>query len=139
MINRGPDERQTKRNINCFTKGQTFYGNHRLIVITGNNRIEFTPRRSKKNSVGGIGTMNIDVVHLAARFDRRHYLGSLFDAEKTAFGTMRIQGCDCESRSLDSPTLQLTMGEIDYLNEPISFNHPDCLGKRDVSRQEYYS
>ena len=125
-----------KVTLTASPNDKTLYRNHRLIVITGDDRVKLATRGAQKNRIRRERPLHIDIIDPAARFDRRHDLRSLFDSEQSAFSSVRIQGRDRKSRTFDAPTLQLTMRQVDDLHDAIAFDQPDRFRERNVRRQQ---
>ena len=60
-------------------------------------------------------------------FDRRQDFRSLFDSEQSAFRAVRIQRRDGNSRALDAPALQFTIGQADRLLKTFAPDQSDRL------------
>src|SRR5687767_9487704 len=137
VIDRGPDKRQTQRDVDRLAKRQTPHRNHCLIVITRDDGVELAARGAQKHGISRKRSLYIDFFEPAARLYRRHNLRRLFHSKQAAFRSVWIERCDCESRALDSPTLKFTIGEIDDLHHAILFYHANRLRQRYMSRQQH--
>src|ERR1044072_7750893 len=109
MVHRSPDERQSEGYVHRLAKRQTLYRNHRLIVITRDHRIELSTRGTQKNRVCRERPLHIYIINATRGFDRRHDFRRFFDSKQSAFSTVRIQRRNGQPRTLDAPTLKLTM------------------------------
>src|SRR5215813_3437718 len=136
MIHRSPDERQPQSYIYGFTKRQAFDWNHCLIMITSNYRVEFAAGSTQENSVCGKRPLDINIIRTAAGFDCRNDFRSFFYSKQPALGSMRIKGGDRKARAFDAPTLELTMSQMNHLDNSIALNQSDCFRQRDMCRQQ---
>src|SRR5436305_1240296 len=97
MINRRADEWQAQRDIDRFAKRQTLDRNHRLVMIARDHRVELAPRSAQKYRVRGKRAAHVYALFDITVFNCRQNLRRLFDSKQPAFGSMRIQGRNCNA------------------------------------------
>src|SRR2546423_5304258 len=108
VVNRRAYERQAERDVDRLAERETFDGDHRLIMVTRNHRVELAARCAQENRVRGVRPRHLKSF-FAASLDRRRDLRRLLDAEQSALRAVRIQSRDGDARTLDAPTLQLAV------------------------------
>src|SRR5215471_2187588 len=136
VIDRSANERQTQRYIDCLAEGKALDRNHSLVMITRHHGIELAARRTQKYGVSRKRPRHIDSIGDHAMLDRRHDFSGFFNAEQPPFSSVWIQGCNCDPRLLDSPALQLVMGQADDFLEPFAPHQSNRLRQRDMSRDQ---
>ena len=65
VVHRSPDERQSEGYINGLAKRQTLYWNHRLIVITSDDRVKLPTRGTEKNRIRRERSLHIYIINPA--------------------------------------------------------------------------
>src|SRR5689334_3236392 len=134
VVHRSPDERQSEGHLHGFAKRQTLYRHHRLIVITSDHRVELAASSPQENSISRERPVYIYIIKTARGLDGRHDLRRFLHAKQATFSSVRIQRRDRNTRTLDAPTLKLTMRETDHFYEAIAFHESNRFGKRNVRR-----
>jgi len=90
MIHRGSDDGQPQRHINRVMKVNQLNGNQPLVVIHGNDGIEFTFVSAVKEGVGGHGADHLAGLVLESLNHRLNQL-QFFTPKETALTGMRIE------------------------------------------------
>src|SRR5689334_3407874 len=96
-------------------------------MITGDYCIKLTAGSPQENCVCGKWALHAYIIHATAGFNCGHDLRGLFHAKQTTFSAVRIERCNRESRTFDSPSFQLAMSKMDDANNAVALDHPDCL------------
>src|SRR6266404_4225707 len=96
-------------------------------MVTGNYGVKLATRGSQENRVRGERSSHVDIVNTTTGLNSRNYFRSLLNSKESAFGAVGIQSCDRQTRSLNTPSLQFAVGEVNDFYNQISFHHSDCF------------
>src|SRR5205085_2864320 len=91
VVNRGTYERQAQSDVDRLAEREALDGDHRLVMVTRNHRVELAARRAQEDRVSRVRPRHFKPLR-AARLDRRHNLRRLLDAEQPALRAVRVQG-----------------------------------------------
>src|SRR5205085_682120 len=101
---------EPQRHVDGLAEREALDGDHRLVMVARNDRVELAARRAQEYRVGRERPRDLHP-RFAARLDRRRYLRRLLDAEEPALRAVRVQRGDGYARTRDAPALQLPLGQ----------------------------
>src|SRR5262245_18600941 len=111
MIDRGPDNRQPERDVHRLSEGEQLHRNQPLVVIAGDDDVEFAARGAQEHRVAVKRARDVDAALSASR-DRWADDGFFLPPEETVLAGVRVEPGYGEPRARDPESRQLARREI---------------------------
>ena len=126
MIDRGADDGQPDAHVDSAIEGEQLHWDVALVVIHGDNNIEFAFDGAQKNRVAWQWVRNI-IATRPCIGDSRYNFPRLFITKQAAFAGMRIKASHGNTRLGNAQGATGMIGQIDHFFHPLARHTADRL------------